>query len=590
MAEGRNGVLVIVGDGEAGATVLPETGFTQPLVPSRAGDLFEAAPFGEGWLVVQSGERALVLWQLDARGAVIERTVLQEPGAAKRAVIAAGPDGAMIAWFEGSYDLPRAIHSAWVAADGAIVRHHETRQIDTRSNPSQLALVRRGAGFDLWFTLVPSVNIPYTLGLARFDASGVIRDLSLQDRDRAPYFYAAASTGEHSIVAIGGMTIIGHPLELMRHDGTGWIAAVGPVPEVSPSLIGTPGGFLAAWVERSSDRMRILVAPVGLQGERPATGRVIRDIEGYPSPPQLIAGPGIHLLTWVNGSQRHGLILEDDGSPLDEESFVIPFGASEVRGVWNGSAYFLVWEQGGAIVGGAVAPAGHTSGTVPLTTPVTVPEGYASFDSGPAVAFDGSRLVLAYTSNVGLFCYFPACSYTPTQMLQVFQSDGRPTGPPTVLSEVPAAYTNQPRVTPHLAAKDGVWALTFTTGDGVFGTLGSTTAPGGRETVPLLRIGGALAAGIAAADDGFRFAWLQSTTIGFGTLDPGTKRVEKKFEGLDPYVFLGAPLLAVSDDRALVVASSTWPWDARAGVRAIVGVFDTFEGHVRQRPLTRPVF
>ncbi|MGH9459491.1 MAG: hypothetical protein ACRD2J_17790, partial [Thermoanaerobaculia bacterium] len=203
--------------------------------------------------------------------------------------------------------------------------------------------------------------------------------------------------------------------------------------------------FLAAWIERTATAdairaTRITAAGAPLDGE----GIVVRTTTDDLLPPVVAAGGGAFAVVWQEGAKIYARRVAVSGAIVDPQPLLLGTG-TEPRAIWDGRAFFVVWNGSGTTPAGIFgATLGGTPTTARLTTASPGPT-HAEHHENPAVAWNGTGYLLAFGLRRVDLCGGASCPESETLALLRLDAGRNPSG---AIVEVAGAAAAAPRVAP----------------------------------------------------------------------------------------------------------------------------------------------
>jgi hypothetical protein len=313
----------------------------------------------------------------------------------------------------------------------------------------------------------------------------------------------------------------------------------------APAVCFAAGGYVAAWADYRNWNADIYAARVLADGTVPDSARLVT--WGWSSPYQQTPAAAFDganwLAVWMDGRDEwpgiYGTRVTPGGSPLDPQGLAVATGGQYAPAIaFGGTNHLVVWEEASeqrfGICAARVSPAGIVLD--PQGIPIT---GGVDYETGPAVAFDGSNWLVAWAaqdeqtkSEIRAARVTPAGAVLATAVIH--SSDG---------------FCDNPSV----AAGPGGWLVTWDDdrdNDRVFEVYAARVSPGGVVLDPQ---GIAVATGdydrsyAAVASDGTNWlvAWAHDPD-GSYSFDIYAARVSPEGTVLDP---AGIPVMATPEDQ-----------------------------------------
>src|SRR3954454_19582024 len=183
-----------------------------------------------------------------------------------------------------------------------------------------------------------------------------------------------------------------------------------PVVQEAPKIASDGTGFLAMWTERGGTAQTVVAQrldangnPAGVPLELTRTGGILGDHA-------VAFGGGQYLVIWQNGSQLLGMRVRVNGA-IDAAPFVVATIAapSKLSIASDGTDFLVTWSDGSTIFDATVTIDGRVSAARPLVAAAS-----QLFREEPAVAFDGSRYIVAWTAMS--ISFFPCACPTDTRV------------------------------------------------------------------------------------------------------------------------------------------------------------------------------
>jgi hypothetical protein len=385
------------------------------------GQQFAIVPRANGFIVISSGI-VLTVHRFTASGTTHERVEgTFPPGFMSRpleVVAAPASNGVLAVWSYGTYGPGTSdLHSALIRDDGTIGDVQVVARREGIMTPH--ALLRTGDGFVVAFTEQGDFYSTSKLMTLRLDANGTAAGNVVEgpQLNGAP---GAAANGNVILVAANtGLQFTPRVLATVI-DGNGNLSnaemlSLSLTRQHQPALGSGNGRILGMWSEHEGDAAYLRAALLSPDGTPTPRGTAALS---FLASRDLAWSGSDYLAVHRSGGKLMATRIDANGAAIDEQPIVLAsqdtyaWWESVAAVAWVGSRWMVIWPSNDAdqLLVSFVSPNGVATAprAIDLHRP-QLPDGQYRRFFDVAVAFDGSRSLVAWNEDLYEICYFPIC-------------------------------------------------------------------------------------------------------------------------------------------------------------------------------------